>query len=240
MKFLFIFAHPDDETIGCGGTIKLLTDEGHQVLIVSVTDGGAGEVMPPAQQRFKELNNSVAALRKEEFAAVCAYLGAEGRVMEFPDGAINNQMVWGKLTETIRELIDEVKPDVLVTFDHTGWYFHLDHVAVSISTTLAFHWAAHQPAVFFHAPLKINGDDMKWQYVFPKDVFETHYVDVTHLKEMKHHALDLHASQETGNPEDWMRKRNPYYELYHLVSANEVGQKWLDQQDIFKSKTASA
>jgi LmbE family N-acetylglucosaminyl deacetylase len=236
MKFLFVFAHPDDETIACGGTIKLLTGQGHQVTITSVTDGGAGEVMPPAQSRLKELDGSVAALRKEEFAAVCEYLGAESRILNFPDGAMTNQMVWGTLTEACRELIDEIKPDVLVTFDHTGWYFHLDHVAVSISTTLAFYQAKHQPAVFFHAPVKINAKDSKWQYVFPQDVFETHFVDVTDLKEFKLHALDLHASQETGNPEKWMRERNPYYELYHLVSANKKGKVWLAQQDIFKLK----
>ena len=49
LNFLFIFAHPDDETVACAGTILQLRAAGHLVTVVSVTDGGAGEASAPTR-----------------------------------------------------------------------------------------------------------------------------------------------------------------------------------------------
>ena len=64
MKFLFIFAHPDDETVACGGTIRLLANAGHECKVVSVTAGDAGSVTSAIQ---KQLDNGqeLANIRKK-------------------------------------------------------------------------------------------------------------------------------------------------------------------------------
>jgi len=54
MKFLFVFAHPDDETFSSGGTIAKLTKNKHQVILATATKGEAGEPgNPPITTRDK-------------------------------------------------------------------------------------------------------------------------------------------------------------------------------------------
>ncbi|HYD35858.1 MAG TPA: PIG-L family deacetylase [Vitreimonas sp.] len=231
MKFLFLFAHPDDETIGCGGTIKLLTDQGHQVKIVSMTAGEASTVIEVTQEEL-EAAGGLAGVRRQEFAAVCALLGAEGQILDYADGQINNLDVWGRLLNDCVSLIDEYQPDVLVTFDHTGWYYHLDHVAVSIASTLAVQKSAYTPAVFFHTFFQVDAG--KWRYVFNKNLPTTHVVNVTELRDIKIKAMDLHKSQALKTPREHMSARENMHELYQLVSATEAGQQWLAKQEIFQ------
>jgi len=208
MRCLFIFAHPDDETVSCAITIKKLTEAGHEVTVVSVTDGGAGEVMR------------------------CAFLGVKKLdILNFKDGEITNQEVWGKLSIACQEKIDEYQPDLLVTFDHTGWYFHLDHVAVSIATTLAANQAKHSPQIFFHTLMLV--ENTKWSYVFPKNLPVTHQVDSSQNREVKIEAMRLHASQDLDTVKRWVEERQPYFELFQLVSATSEGEKMLQNQSIF-------
>lgn len=233
MRWLFIFAHPDDETVSCGGTIKKLTQMGHEVILISATDGSAGEVMQSAQKKLKDFG-SLGAMRRHEYQQAAQFLGAqEARILHFGDGEITNQMVWSTLTFAIEALIDEYQPDAIVTFDHTGWYFHLDHVAVSIATTLAAQKAKLKPSIFFHVHMKI--EDVKWKYVFPEIVPFTHQVDVDDIKQEILEALDLHESQGTDTVKNWIKKRQPYCELYQLVFADEKGKKLLAQLPFFES-----
>lgn len=237
MKFLFLFAHPDDETVSCGATIKFLADAGHDVTVVSLTDGSSGEVMPEAEAALAKYG-SLGALRRHEFQEACSFLGvSQAEILHFTDGEITNNQVWGKLTDACRETIDTYKPDVLITFDHSGWYFHLDHVGVSIATTLAAYQAEFPPAVFFHTLMQVQ--DSKWKYVFPSVLPITHQVNATTLKEFKIKALNLHASQSTATPQKWIQQRNPYYELYQLVFCQRNGQDLLKKLPLFSSVTTS-
>lgn len=231
-KFLFIFAHPDDETVACGGTIKRLSEAGKDVRIVSVTNGGAGQVMPGAQSKLAHYLN-VGALRKAEFESVCELLGAEPKLLHFEDGQITNEIVWGQLLSTLIDEIDAYQPDVLVTFDHSGWYFHLDHVGVSIATTLAAKKAAAPPALFFHAHYRPVGVEKKWHYVFADTMPITHEVDVTAYKDVKLQAMDLHQSQELNIPRQHLKDSQKYTETFQLIFSDQNGEKWLNNQDLF-------
>jgi LmbE family N-acetylglucosaminyl deacetylase len=233
MKWLFIFAHPDDETVSCGGTIKKLAELGHEVILVSATDGSAGEVMKPAQEKLLEFG-SLGALRRYEFQQVADFLGAQkARILDFADGEITNQMVWSSLTLAMGEVIEEYQPDALVTFDHTGWYFHLDHVGVSIATTLAAHQASSKPALFFHTHMKV--ENVKWSYVFPDKLPLTHQVNVDDIKQEILHALDLHQSQGTDPVRNWINQRQPYCEFFQLVFADERGRQLLAELPFFEA-----
>jgi LmbE family N-acetylglucosaminyl deacetylase len=238
MKYLFIFAHPDDETIACAGTIKKLIEAGDQVTVVSVTDGGAGEVKPEAQAKLKELG-SVSALRRYEFAQITQLLGLEQtKILDFQDGQITNEMVWGKLKQRIIDLIDEVQPEVVITFDHSGWYFHLDHVGTSIATTLAVQEAAHPPEVFFLSLFKMNRT--KWNYIYPEKLPFTHVVDFSDMVEMKLQAIDLHLSQTLQEPRRRIVEDKEYQELFQLAWCTDKGKKILAEQNIFSLKSASS
>jgi N-acetylglucosamine malate deacetylase 2 len=228
-KFLFIFAHPDDETIGCAGTIALLVKAGHHVKVVLATDGSSGEVSKAAQANFEKFGKDLGKLRRHEFTLVQNLLGfQEGKILDFKDGYITNQDVWGKLTLSIIEEIDTYQPDVLITFDHSGWYFHLDHVAVSIATTLAFHQAEHKPDLFFHNHFRV--DSSKWQYVFSETMPITHQVNIESVRQIKFQAMDLHQSQDLNTPRNHMTARTELFETYQLIEASNEGKSSLNEE----------
>lgn len=216
-SFLFIFAHPDDETIGCGGTIAQLVAAGHEVTLLSVTDGGAGEVMAPAQQLLAELG-SVSQVRRNELASVSTHLGVKQHYyLEYEDGKITNDQVWGKLKEDIITIIDREKPDVVVTFDHTGWYFHLDHVGISIATTWAVKESIHRVPFFLLSQMRVTGS--KWEYLYPPLV-PSHFVAVDDTRS-KLKAIDLHQSQDLDTVKNFINSEPLHREWYQLAVATQ-------------------
>ena len=231
MKYLFVFAHPDDETVACAGTIKRLTENGDQVYLILATAGEAGEVMKPAQDNLKKLG-SVEKLRKQELKAVTKHLGLEKCIiLKHKDGKITNQAVWGKLREDIISQIEIIKPDVVITFDHTGWYYHLDHVGTSIATTLAYQQSIHRPQALLFSHYQPGGS--KWKYIF-RPTPATHHVIIEDI-EHKLKAIDAHISQDLTTPRSYVRSQKPSLEFYELAMADERGSTLFINHPIFNT-----
>ncbi|PIR61661.1 MAG: hypothetical protein COU66_02535 [Candidatus Pacebacteria bacterium CG10_big_fil_rev_8_21_14_0_10_44_11] len=229
MKYLFIFAHPDDETVACAGTIRQLVDQGDEVALTSVTPGEAGEVQPSALKKLRQAG-SVSKLRQAELNKVAKALGIhQVTVLAFQDGTITNQLVWGKLQQDLIDQIDRLLPDVIITFDHTGWYFHLDHVGVSIAVTLAFHKTKHRPLALLHSHFQPGGK--KWKYIFHASP-ATHRVLVrdTHQKLA---TMELHQSQDLQIPKAYVIKKKRHYEFFELACATKKGKKLFSRSPIF-------
>jgi len=232
MRVLCIFAHPDDESAGVGGTIARLTQAGHEVHVVSATDGNAGEVMEKAHEKLKQYNNHLGSLRRQEFSHACQELGATCQVLEFEDGGITNQDVWGKLTTAMIEIIDAYKPDLLITFDHTGWYYHLDHVGVSIAVTLAAQQCEHRSFAFLLSHVKMSSS--KWRYCFPDVLPTTHSVSIESVKEKKLAAVEAHASQDLEVVKQGLAHETILPELFQLITCkNSQAQEIIEKNDIF-------
>jgi LmbE family N-acetylglucosaminyl deacetylase len=234
--YLFLFAHPDDETIGCAGTIRKLVDMGERVIVISATAGDAGELHGKAQERFKKLG-SVKAVREEEFYGVTKFLGVnEAKILQFADGEITNKTVWGELTTTFIDLINSYKPDFVITFDHTGWYYHLDHVGVSIAATTAYHQATHRPQALLLSHIQTRGK--KWNYIFAEKLPITHVYEIEHYKKVKADAIDFHPSQHGSTTilelQEKLRQGEVHEELYQLGFASEKGKKLLENHPVFK------
>lgn len=231
MKYLFVFAHPDDETVACAGTMKSLIENGDEVYVILATAGDAGEVMLRAQQDL-EKQGSVEALRRAELEEVSKHLNiTECIVLEHKDGEINNKAVWDSLQKDIIEKIDTIQPDVVITFDHTGWYYHLDHVGVSISTTLAYQQSHHRPQALLFSHYQPGGT--KWNYIFRQSPI-THQVLITDI-DHKLHAMELHASQDLSTPKQFLSSQYPAAEFYELVMADYRGKMLFLNHDIFIS-----
>ena len=144
---LAIFAHPDDETFGAGGAMALAAAGGVPTWIVCATDGdlggeeGARELDP--ELRRGELRCAMGALGVGE----PVFLGYGDSGMEGwpkPAGCLalaDAEEVVGRLVDVIREL----RPATIVTFDPGGIYGHPDHVTISARATEAFRRAAAEP-----------------------------------------------------------------------------------------------
>ena len=142
---LAVYAHPDDELFHGGGLLAHLATQGVRITLACATRGEAGKVHPSVGPY-----TDVGALRSEELRQSCAILGFEDPVfLGFRDSArkerqrhddpralANVDML--EVEAAIRAVIADVKPQVIVTFDPHGGYYHPDHVAVHRATTAAF------------------------------------------------------------------------------------------------------
>ena len=135
---LAVFAHPDDEAYLAGGLMALAVDAGRRVVCVTATRGERG--FPDDDPRSLAER---AAVRTTEMQACLAELGVTEHVwLEYPDGAcveVEDEEAVGR----VAALIEEVRPDTVVTFGPDGQTYHEDHIAVSRWTT----WAVRRSPV---------------------------------------------------------------------------------------------
>jgi len=119
---LAVFAHPDDEAWAAAGTLARLADH-HRVVIAAATAGEAGVDRRPPEDAARQ---PLAEARRREFAASCAVIGAEPRVLGLPDGALEDLG-----PAAVEALVDELEPALVVTLGDDGGYGHRDHLAVT-------------------------------------------------------------------------------------------------------------
>ncbi len=145
-RVLGVFAHPDDESYGPGGTLAQCALDGHHVEILMFTCGEAGTIGPSKDLPADELCER----RRRELAAACEVLGVRAhRVLGVPDRGVS--MVdrrWA--LDQVLEAIERVRPHVVVTFHRDGVSGHPDHIAVAGFVAEAFDAAgADAPARVF-------------------------------------------------------------------------------------------
>jgi LmbE family N-acetylglucosaminyl deacetylase len=126
-RLLCVFAHPDDECYGPGGTIARCALAGGDVFITTFTSGEAGTIGVSKSLPRDEL----ARRRRVELADACAALGVRGhRILGAPDrGVAGVDAKWA-----VREILDDMRrfrPHVVLTFHRGGVSGHPDHIAVA-------------------------------------------------------------------------------------------------------------
>lgn len=145
-RVLLVHAHPDDETINNGATMALYAALGAQVTLVTCTRGEEGEILTPelshlasnatdglGDHRETELANAMKSLGVSDFR----FLG-EGEVRYRDSGMMGMpanerpDVFWQAdieiASDYLLSVIDEVKPQVLITYDEIGGYGHPDHI----------------------------------------------------------------------------------------------------------------
>jgi N-acetyl-1-D-myo-inositol-2-amino-2-deoxy-alpha-D-glucopyranoside deacetylase len=147
---LAIFAHPDDEAFGTGGTLARYAAEGAHIVLVCATRGEAGEIADESlatpetlgQVRENELRCAAGALGISELI----FLGYRDSGMAgTPDNEDPRAFINVPADEVISQLVGivrRVRPDVVLTFEPNGGYGHPDHIAAHEHTVAAFHAAA--------------------------------------------------------------------------------------------------
>lgn len=103
-RVLVVAPHPDDETLGCGGTMALLAEKGASVTVITATDGEAtkGARTPPEE---------TARRRRAEATRAAAVAGATPRFLGLTDGALSQQ--GSELSAALRAAIAELDPEVV-------------------------------------------------------------------------------------------------------------------------------
>jgi LmbE family N-acetylglucosaminyl deacetylase len=139
LRLLAVLAHPDDESLGLGGTLARYAGEGVEISLITATRGergrnGESRVTPQAQ---------LAAMREGELRSAANVLGISNLcILGYPDGELDRAEPNEAVTR-IAAQIRRWKPHVVVTFGPEGAYGHPDHIAISQLAGAAIVHAAH-------------------------------------------------------------------------------------------------
>ena len=146
---LAVFAHPDDEFFGPGGTLAKYAAEGVDVWLVCGTDGDVGTVDAEMLAGFA----STAQLRAAELCCAAQTLGLKGvdwlgyrdsGMAGSPDNQHFNSLVQAPLDRVAGQIVASIRkhrPQIIICDNEFGGYGHPDHIKLHQATVHAFQLA---------------------------------------------------------------------------------------------------
>jgi LmbE family N-acetylglucosaminyl deacetylase len=142
-----VLGHPDDESLGVGGTLAKYATEGVDVFLLTATPGDRGRYR---DYRFGDPQHpgapALASIRERELRAAASVLGVRDvALLHYHDQELD-RVNPREAIPAIVEHLRRVQPDVIITFGPDGAYGHPDHIAISQLTTAAI-VAAADPAI---------------------------------------------------------------------------------------------
>jgi N-acetyl-1-D-myo-inositol-2-amino-2-deoxy-alpha-D-glucopyranoside deacetylase len=227
-RLLLVHAHPDDESIYTGATMAKYAAEGALVTLVTCTLGELGEIIPPSLDYLAaEKEDRLGAYRIGELAAACAalgvtdhrFLGGPGRWrdsgMMGTAGNDDPRCFWradvDQAADALLDVIGEIRPQVLVTYDANGAYGHPDHIQAHRVAWRACELAGPD------APAKL------YATAAPGSEQSTTEIDAGAYFDRKLAAMRAHATQITVDPpfyalSDGVRRQTSGTEYYTLLA----------------------
>jgi LmbE family N-acetylglucosaminyl deacetylase len=234
-RLLVVLAHPDDESFGPGGTLARYAAEGAAVHIAIATDGAAGSVV----SEYEEHRAQLAEVRRQELEAAVAVLGAQLYMLNYRDSgyigdpANDHPDAFANVDETeatgrIVQLIREIRPQVIITHDETGGYYHPDHIMGHKITTRAFYAAGYPeqypdigPASYQPQRLYYTAIPERWPKVYTT-IMRLRGQDPTRIG--RNEDIDM---TQIGHPLSQLNARLnifPYWEIKRDASAEHRSQ----------------
>ena len=200
LRFMAVFAHPDDETSAAGGTICRAVAEGGEALVVTATRGEQGTL---GTGGLRIARGDLPAVREAELrevlrsygvAAPPVLLGYRDQELQSADPA--------EVSAQVLEAMSAFKPDVVATFGPLGISRHDDHVAIHHATRQAFYAYLEEaqpeapPRLWYAAIDAAMGADIDGLDLDGPEAAPNVYVDVADYWRKKSDALRLYRSQE--------------------------------------------
>lgn len=188
-----VFAHPDDEAFGPGGTLAkyALTSD---VYIITATGGEAG------QNSLSNSEKKLSEIRKNELLASAKILGIKKVFfLGFEDGTLSNS-IYHKIASKIEKKLKELQPSTVLTYEPHGISGHLDHIAISFITTFVVKKLDFVKELMYYCMSEEESIPMDDYFIyFPKGYKKTEIditIDTTDVWETKVKAMLAHKSQK--------------------------------------------
>ena len=145
-RLMAVLAHPDDESLGVGGTLAKYASEGVDVYLLTATRGESGRFRGHRMDDHRHPGPlALAKIRESELRAAASALGVrEVSILNYQDLHLDRANPREAVAAIVGQL-RRVQPDVVLTFGPDGAYGHPDHIAISQFTTAAI-IAAADPA----------------------------------------------------------------------------------------------
>ncbi len=233
MKALFVFAHPDDESMATGGTIAKFVQEGVSVKLITETKGEAGLRGNPPLCSSEELGK----VREEELRNAGKILGIqEIYFFDYIDATLH-KVPLSELTEKILTLLKKERPDVVFTFDEEGGTRHPDHIQIGKAATKAFleylKTAEKQVRLYYKVNPRSFLKKLEKEGVLfftfakvkgSKDVDISTIIDISSVLDIKIQAVKCHKTQQKDweNFLKWSHHKEYNNEYFRLAFENAV------------------
>jgi N-acetyl-1-D-myo-inositol-2-amino-2-deoxy-alpha-D-glucopyranoside deacetylase len=183
-RLLFVHAHPDDETLATGVAIAHHAARGDDVHVLTCTLGEEGEVIPAHLAHLEGApGDPLAAHRRGELRGAMEVLGVTSHLLGGAEGdagpryrdsgmagspAAAHPRAWAGIAlaeavAAVRAVVDDVRPEVVATYDATGGYGHPDHVRTAEATCGAVAAMPDAPVLYaVLTPLSWAVEDRAW------------------------------------------------------------------------------
>jgi len=143
LRFACVLAHPDDETLGMGGTLARYASEGIEVHVITATRGQAGRYRDNSAHPGPE---ALGRIREAELRAAGRVLGVhEVHVLDYMDGSLDRADA-AEAAGLIARHLRRIRPQVVATFGPDGAYGHPDHIRTHLVAIGAFERAGDAKA----------------------------------------------------------------------------------------------
>lgn len=187
-----IFAHPDDEVFGPGGTLALFAKEGRDVYLICVTDGDAG-------MNSSGKDGDLGEIRRDELRASATALGIkEVFFLGYKDGSLNNSL-YHEVADKIKHILEKIDPEILLTMEPRGVSGHLDHIAVSMIASYVYEHTPSIKEIWYYALTKAFRENRPEYFIyFPPGYKESDIdkiTDITAVWDQKVAAMRQHKTQ---------------------------------------------
>ncbi len=164
LTFLAVHAHPDDEASSTGGLYRLLANQGVRTVLVTCTNGECGDALDGAKPNADHHDgDEVAKVRAKELDQAVEILGIDRLVrlgyrdsgmMGWPQNE-DRDCFWATPVEDaaarLAEILNEERPQVIVTYNEIGFYGHPDHIQANRITLAAFKLIDYEPTLYYNA-----------------------------------------------------------------------------------------
>jgi LmbE family N-acetylglucosaminyl deacetylase len=145
LRLMAVLAHPDDESLGVGGTLAKYAAEGVETAVVTATRGQRGRFRGHREPPEHPGSEALGRIREAELQAAARTLGvSDVTILDYVDQALDR----AEPRRIIRDIADRyrrLQPHVVLTFPPDGAYGHPDHIAISQFATAAAIEAASSP-----------------------------------------------------------------------------------------------